>query len=136
MNGFYNPNKSKISHHLEYLNSVLDEHSKKYENYVFIGYFNVNTGISMKEFCSLNGLKNLANEPRGYRYSKKQTCIDLILTNQPILFPCSAVLETGLSDFHLRTATDFKMSFQKGKRHIITYRKYKNYNNDVFRSEI
>ena len=136
MNGFYNPNKSQISRHLEYLNSVLDEHSKKYENYVFIGYFNVNTGISMKEFCSLNGLKNLTNEPRGYRYSKKQTCIDLILTNQPTLFPSSAVLETGLSNFHLRTATDFKMSFQKGKRHIITYRKYKNYNNDVFRSEI
>ena len=136
MNCFYNPNKSQISRHLEYLNSVLDEHSKKYENYVFIGYFNVNTGISMKEFCSLNGLKNLTNEPRGYRYSKKQTCIDLILTNQPTLFPCSAVLETGLSNFHLRTATDFKMSFQKGKRHIITYRKYKNYNNDVFRSEI
>ena len=136
MNGFYNPNKSQISRHLEYLNSVLDEHSKKYENYVFIGYFNVNTGISMKEFCSLNGLKNLTNEPRGYRYSKKQTSIDIILTNQPTLFPCSAVLETGLSNFHLRTATDFKMSFQKGKRHIITYRKYKNYNNDVFRSEI
>ena len=90
----------------------------------------------MKEFCSLNGLKNLINEARCYRYSEKQTYIDLILTNQPTIFPCSAVLETGLSDFHLRTATEFKMSFQKCKPHIITYRKYKNYNNDVFRSEI
>ena len=28
------------------------------------------------------------------------------------------------------------MSFQKCKPHIITYRKYKNYENDAFRSEI
>ena len=44
-------------------------------------------------------------------------------------------LETGL-DFHLLRVTEFKMSFQKCKPHIITYRNYKNYDNDVFRSEI
>ena len=137
LNGCYNPNKSQISHHLECLNSLLDEHSKKYENYVFIGGFNVNTSdSSMKEFCSLNGLKNLINEPTSYKNSDQPTCIDLILTNQPTLFQWGAVLETGLSDFHLLTVTEFKMSFQKCKPHIITYRNYKNYDNDVFRSEI
>ena len=76
------------------------EHSKKYENFVFIGDFNVNiSDSSMKEFCSLNGLKNLINEPTCYKNSEKPTCIDLILTNQPTLFQRSAVLETGLSDF-------------------------------------
>ena len=137
MNGSYNPNKSQISHHLECLNSLLDEHSKKYENFVFIGDFNVNTSdSSMKEFRSLNGLKNLINEPTCYKNSEKPTCIDLILTNQPTLFQRSAVLETGLSDFHLLTVTEFKMSFQKCKPQIITYRNYKNYDNDVLRSEI
>ena len=49
-----------------------DECSKKYENYVFIGDFNVNTSdSSMKEFCSLNGLKNLINEPTYYKNSEK-----------------------------------------------------------------
>ena len=90
----------------------------------------------MKEFCSLNGLENLINEPTCYKNSKKPTCIDLILTNQPTLFQRSAVLETGLSDFHLLTVTEFKMSFQKYKPHIIIYRDYKNYDKDVFRSEI
>ena len=90
----------------------------------------------MKEFRSLNELKNLINEPTCYKNSEKPTCIDLILTNQPILFQRSAILETGLSDFHLLTITEFRMSFQKCKPHIITYRKYKNYDNDVFRSEI
>ena len=127
MNGSYNPNKSQISHHLECLNSLLDEHSKKYENFVFIGDFNVNTSdSSMKEFCSLNGLKNLINKPTYYKNSEKPTCIDSILANQPTLFQRSAFL----------TVTEFKMSFQKCKPRIITYRNYKNYDNDVFRSEI
>ena len=137
LNGSYSTNKSQISHHLECFNSLLDEHSKIYENFVFIGDFNVNTSdSSMKEFCSLSGLKNLINEPTCYKNSEKPTCIDLILTNQPTLFQRSAVLETGLSDFHLLTVTEFKMSFQKWKPHIITYWNYKNYENDAFRSEI
>ena len=57
-NGSYNPNKSQTSHHLECLNSLLEEYSERYENYVFIGDFSVNTSdSSMKEFCSLKGLK-------------------------------------------------------------------------------
>ena len=135
LNGSYNPNKSQISPYLECLNSFLDEYSKKYETYLFIGDFNVNTSeSSMKEFCT--GLKNLINEPTCYKSSEKPTCIDLILTNQPTLFQHSTVLETGLSDFHVLTVTEFKMNFQKCMPHIITYRNYKNYDNDVFRSEI
>ena len=136
LNGSYNPNKSQISHHLECLNSLLDKYSKKYENYAFIGDFNVNTSdSSMEELCSLNGLKNLINEPKCYKNSEKPTCIDLILTDQPTIFHDSTVLETGLSEFRFLTVPEFKMNL-KCKPHIITYRNYKNYDNDVFRSEI
>ena len=122
------------SHHLECLNSLLNEHSKKYENYVLIDEFNVNTSDSfMKEFCSLNGLKNLINKPTCCKNYEKPISIDLILPNQTTLFQRSAVFETGLSDFHLLTVTEFKMSFQKCKRHIVTYRNYKNYENDAFK---
>ena len=107
LNGSYNPSKHQISHHLKCLNRLLDKHSKKYENYVFRGDFNVNT------FCSLNRLKNLIDEATCYKNSEKPTCIDLILTNQPTLFQRSVILATGLSDFHLLLVTEFKMSFQK-----------------------
>ena len=61
LNGSYNPNKSQISYHLECLNSILDKYSKKYENYVFIGDFSVNTSSSsIKEFCSLRSQETLA----------------------------------------------------------------------------
>ena len=122
------------SHHLECLNSLLNEHSKKYKNYVLIDEFNVNTSDSfMKEFCSLNGLKNLINKPTCCKNYEKPISIDLILPNQTTLFQRSAVFETGLSDFHLLTVTEFKMSFQKCKPHIVTYRNYKNYDNDAFK---
>ena len=129
--------KVKLVDHLVCLNSLLDEHSKKYENFVFIGDCNVNTSdSSMKKVCSLNGFKNLINEPTCYTNSEKPTCIDLILANQPTLFQRSAVPETGLSDFHLLTVTEFKMSFKKCKPRIITHRFHRNYDNEVFRSEI
>ena len=91
---------------------------------------------SMKESCSLNGLKNLINKPTCYKNSEKPSCIDLTLTSQLAFFQRSTVLEIRLSEFHLFTVTEFKMSFQKCKPHIITYRNYKYYDNDVFRSEI
>ena len=86
------------------------------------GDFHVNTSdSSMKEFCSINRLKNLINEPTYYKNSEKPTYIDLILTNQTTLFQHGTVLVTGLSDFYLLTVTEFKMSFQKCKPHNITY---------------
>ena len=127
LNGSYNPNKSQTSHHLECLNSLLVEHSMKYENYVFIDHFKVNiSDSSLKKFCSSNGIKNLIKKPTCYKNSEKLTCIDLILTNQPT-FQHSTVFETGLSDFNLLTVTEFKMSFQIYKPHIVTYRNCKNH---------
>ena len=80
----------------------------------------------------LNRLKNLINELICYKNSEKPTCIDLILTNQPTLFHHS----TRLSDFHLLTVTEFKMSSQKCRSHIITYPNYRNYDSDAFKSEM
>ena len=51
-------------------------------------------------------------------------------------FQRSNVFETGLSDFHLLTVTEFKMGFQKLKPQVITYRNYKNFNNDRFQADI
>ena len=91
---------------------------------------------SIKKFCSLNGPKNVINEPACHKKSEKPTCIDLIFTNQLKLFQHSTVLETGLSYIHLLTLTEFKINFQKCKPHVITYRNCQNYDKDAFRSEI
>ena len=70
---------------------------------------------SIKSFYNLNGLKSLINVPRLFKNLNKPKCIDLVLTNKPIVFHHSTVLETGICDLHLLTVTEFKISFQKQK---------------------
>ena len=129
-------NTSLISSHLDYLN-ILDKYSKLYENLVFMGDFNVTMDDKfMINFCELNDLSSLIDKPTCYKNFDKPKCIDLILTNKPSYFQHSNVFETGLSNFHLLTVTEFKMGFQKLKPQVITYRNYKNFNNDRFQADI
>ena len=66
----------------------------------------------MINFCELNELSSLIDKPTCYKNFDKTKCIDLILTNKPSYFQNSNVFQTGLSDFHLLTVTEFKMVFQ------------------------
>ena len=64
LNYSYNPHQNLISNHLECLNRLIDEHSYSFDNFIFIGDFNVSTNHnSMINFCDLNGLRNLINVP-------------------------------------------------------------------------
>ena len=90
----------------------------------------------MKNFCDINCLKSLIKEPASFKNPDKPTCIDFILINRPNLFKHSNSFETGLSDFHLLTVTEFKMGFQKLKPKIIIYRDFKNFDNVKFRHVI
>ena len=137
LNCSYNLHRNSISSHLECLNRVVDEHSKTYDNFVFIGDFNVSIDEnSMKKFCDINCLKSLIKEPTCFKNPDKPTCIDLTLTNWPNLFQHSSAFETGLTDFHLMTVTEFEMGFQKLKPKIIAYRDYKNFDNAKFGYDI
>ena len=118
LNCSYNPHRISVSSHLECLNRVIDEHSKTYDNFFYIGDFNVGIdGNSMKKFCDINCLKSLIKEPTCFKNPDKFTCIDLILT-------------------YLLTLTVFKMGFQKLKPKLIVYRECKNFGNAKFRYDI
>ena len=135
LNCSYNPHQNLILNHLECLNRLIDERSSSFDNVVFIGDFNVSTNHnSMINFCDLTGL-DFINVPTCCKNFDNPTSIDLILTNRPSYFQRSTVFETGLSDFHLLTTTEFKMSFQKREPKIIKYRDYKNFGNNMFRYE-
>ena len=64
------------------------------------------------------------------------SCIDLILTNKPLYFQKTTVIETGISDFHKLTLTTMKSSFQKQEPIVFNYRNYKRFNNEIFRNEL
>ena len=74
----------------------------------------------LKDFCELNDLSNLIDKPTCYKNFDKPKRIDLIFTNKPSYFQHSNNFETGISDFHLLTVTEFKMEFQQLKPQVIT----------------
>ena len=88
----------------------------------------------MNKFCNLNGPTSLIKNPTCFKNPDKPPCI--IVTNQPSCLQHNNAFETGLSDFHLLTVTEFKMSFQKLQPKIINYRDYKNFDNEKIRSDI
>ena len=74
--------------------------------------------------------KNLFQNP------ENPLCIDLILTNCLRSFQNTGVFETGLSNFHILTFAVLKKYYAKQKPKVVLYQKYKNFHNNLFRSEL
>ena len=133
----YNPNKNNIQFQLENLTKSLALYSLNYENLIIFGDFNVSIDNSyMAGFCDTYDLTSLISEPTCYKNPENPTCIDLILTNHPLSFQNSCVLEIGVSDFHKMKVAIMKLSFQRLQPRIINYRDYGSFQNDVFREEL
>ena len=133
----YNPHKNSISIHIDFLRRELDLHSPNYENFMLLGDFNSEmTDSNLKDFCNLYLLKNLIKKPTCFKYPENPKTIDLILTNRPKSFCNSDTLETRLSDFYKLTVTALKTFFIKQSPKGISYRNYKNFSNDSFRTDL
>ena len=85
---------------------------------------------SMRVFGEIYKLRNL--EPTCFKNQESPTCIDLILTNKPLGFKNTCLIETGLSDFYKMVVAVMKMHFPKIKPQVISYRKYKEFHNRTF----
>ena len=101
LNCFYNPKHSSIESHLDSLSKSIDSLSSKYDNFILLVDFNSCMEDSpMKTFGEFYKLRNLIKEPTCFKNPENPTCIDLILTNKPLSFKNTYVIETELSDFH------------------------------------
>ena len=105
-----------------------------------IGDFNVTPEEShIETLCESYRLKNLIKVPTCHKNPQNPSCIDLILTNSPLSFQSSGVIETGLSDFHKMTVTIMKTTFQKLDHyilHIIYYILYKLYIIEIIKNTV
>ena len=70
-----------------------------------------------------------------FRNPDRPSCINLILTNSSRSFQDTCTLETRHSDFHKLVFTVLKIYFSKQKPNIQTFRDYRRFQNDLFRSE-
>ena len=112
-------------------------HSANYDNLLLMGDFNANTSeLNMKDFCDSYGFKSLIKVPICFKNPENPSCIDLILTNNPLSFQSSDEIETGLSDFHKMIVTVMKGTYQKLDPKIIHYRDYNTFCNDSFREHL
>ena len=104
---------------------------------ILLGDFNVEPEeAKMSEFLNMYSLKNLVSQKTCFKNPENPSCIDLILTNCSRSFQNTGVFETGLSDFHKLTFTVLKHYYPKQKPKVVFYRKYKNFRNYLFRSEL
>ena len=117
----YRPPTQSQDHLFENLGRALDHYSDNYENFMFIGDFNMTeTEEQMKNFLDLYSLKNLMQEPTCYK-SQTARCIDLVLTNRNRSVQQTTTVETGLSDFHKMIITVLKpLSQNKGQLQLTT----------------
>ena len=81
----------------------------------------------MKTFGEIYKLRNLIREPTCFKNQENPTCIDLILTNKPLSFKNTYVIETGLSDFHKMIVAVTKIHFHKLKPQVVSYPKCKDF---------
>ena len=78
----YRPLTQSQDYLFENLGRPLDHYSDNYENFMFIGYFNMTeTEEQLRNFLDLYSLKNLVQETTCYK-SQTARCIDLVLTNR------------------------------------------------------
>ena len=133
----YIPSKSQVSSKLQFISQDLDHYLASYDNIIALGDFNSEVKeTSMSEFCEIYNLKNLVKDPTCFKNPHNPSCIDLILTNKSRSFQNTVVIETGLSDCHKMTLTVLKSDFKKQPPKIISYRDFKAFSNEHFRTEL
>ena len=123
--------------HLHVISKALDDLSKKYDNFILLCDFsNEPEEKNMSDFLNTYHLKNIVKQKTCFKNPDRPSCIDLILTNSSRSFQDTCTVETGLSNFHKLVVTVLKLYFPKEKPNIQTFRDYKRFQNDLFRSEL
>ena len=131
------PSTGNIKIFFEEMNEVISKALCKYENLIVMGDFNIDIKSSnsdkdkLENFCDLFNLTNLVHSETCFMKNRK-SIIDLILTNKPLHFQKTHVVETGLSDYHKMISTFFKACSSKLKTKVIYYRSYKKFNESDF----
>ena len=81
-------------------------------------------------------IRNLIKEPTCFQNPDNPTCTDLILTNKPLSFKSTYVIEAELSDFYKMIIAVMKIHFPKMKPQVVSYWKYKEFHSETFSESI
>ena len=119
------------------LSNQIDFYSKTYDNIFFAGDFNCQeTEPILSEFLNMHSAKNIVKEETCFKSIENPSCVDLFLTDKPNLFSNTSTINTGLSDCHKMVVTVLRKTFQRTQPKVVSYRDYKNFDNDLFKSSL
>ena len=131
----YRPPKQQISYFLNNLSILLDFYNS-YDSIIINGDFNAEpNNNALSEFLDVHSLYNHMKNKTCWK-SAKGTCIDLVISNNKFSIMNTGVLETGLSDHHLLIYTMLKSKYDRLPPKIIKYRKWKNFDEFPFKSDL
>ena len=132
----YYPNRKNIVNHVKNISTGLDQFSATYDNLILLGDFNFEPEeVNILDFLNIYNLKNLVKQKPWKNNPENPSCKDLILTNSHKSFQIT-VFEAGFSDFHKMTVSVLKSHFSQQKPNIVSYRSYKRFRNNSFRTEL
>ena len=115
----YRPPKRNNQYFLENLSSIADHCSSIYDNYIFLGDFNIKPNCPpLTSFMQSFNLFNLIKTNACFK--EKDSCIDLILTNRKSCFKHSSTFATGLNNHRHLVYSMLKTCFKReGLKHFI-----------------
>ena len=130
------PSTENIKRFFEEMNELISKDLCKFEYLIVMGDFNIDIRSSnsdkdkLENFCDLFNLTNLVHSETCFM-KNSQSIIDLILTNKPVHFQNTHVVETGLSNYHKMISTFFKACFSKLKTKVICIEVIRNLMNQI-----
>ena len=124
MISIYRPPSQDSVFFLNSLTKIIDVFADKYDNYLIMGDFNLESGNTiLTNFLDSNNLTNLIKTNTCFK--GKGSSIDLILTNRKYHFKYTSSYETGLSDHHHMIYAMLKSSFVNVEPKQSNYRDFK-----------
>ena len=119
------------------MSASLDTYIPKYDKFILTGDFNAeDSEPELRDFLDIYDAENLQKEKTCFKNLDNPSCIDLIITNNPMSFLTTTTVTNGLSDFHKLSLTVFKSYLVKRKPKVVTYRDYKGFTEDVFKKDL
>ena len=129
----YRPSKQNNQYFLENLSSIPGHYSRVYDNYIFLGDFNMQTNYhALTSFIQLLNFFNLIKTNTCFK--GKGHYIELILPKGKYWH--SPTFEAGLSDHHHLVYSILKTCFKREESKHFIYHDYKNFNKINFRMEL
>ena len=129
----YRPSKQNNQYFLENLSSIPGHYSRVYDNYIFLGDFNMETNChALTSFMQLLNFFNLIKTNTCFK--GKGHYIELILAKGKYWH--SPTFEAGLSDHHHLVYSILKTCFKREESKHFIYHDYKNFNEINFRMEL